>query len=55
MLAPMEVRREILKELKRSLGVGGTLVDGVLELQGAYGDKTVEVLHKKGYAMAKKI
>jgi translation initiation factor 1 (eIF-1/SUI1) len=55
MMSPMEVRREILKELKKSLGVGGTLVDGVLELQGAYADKAVQVLHKKGYAMAKKI
>jgi translation initiation factor 1 (eIF-1/SUI1) len=55
MVSPMEVRRELLKELKKALGVGGTLVDGVLELQGAYGDKAVAVLRKKGYDRTKRI
>jgi len=55
MTSPMETRKGILKELKKSLGVGGTLLEGVLEIQGAYADKTVEVLHKKGYVLAKKI
>jgi len=55
MVSPMDVRRDLLKELKKSLGVGGTLVDGVLELQGAYGDKTVTMLRKRGYELTKKI
>ena len=55
MSSPMETRKDILKDLKKSLGVGGTLVDGVLELQGAYATKTVEALHKKGYVLAKRI
>lgn len=55
MSSPMNERKGILKELKKALGVGGTLVEGVLEIQGAYAAKTVEVLHKKGYLLAKKI
>ena len=55
MSSPMETRKEILKSLKKSLGVGGTLVEGVLEIQGAYAAKTVEALHKKGYVLAKMI
>lgn len=51
----METRKDILKSLKKSLGVGGTLVEGVLEIQGAYASKTVEALHKKGYVLAKMI
>lgn len=55
MSSPTNTRKGILKDLKKSLGVGGTLVEGVLEIQGAYADKTVQVLKKKGYALAKKI
>lgn len=55
MSSPMETRKGILKELKKSLGVGGTLVEGVLEIQGTYADKTVELLRKKGYELAKKV
>jgi translation initiation factor 1 (eIF-1/SUI1) len=55
MASPMATRKEILKQLKKSLGTGGTLVEGVLEIQGAYADKAVEVLRKKGYILAQKI
>lgn len=41
--------------MKKSLGGGGTLVEGVIELQGSHADKVVQILKKKGYAKAKKI
>ena len=41
--------------MKRSIGVGGTLVDGVLEIQGPHADKALEILKKNGYVKAKKI
>ena len=51
----MEDRKKILKEMKRSFGVGGTMVDGVLEIQGAYAARAMQVLKQKGYHRAKKI
>jgi translation initiation factor 1 len=55
MTSPMEDRKTLLKEMKRSFGSGGTLVDGVLEIQGSYAIKAVEVLKKKGYTKARKV
>ena len=46
----MEDRKKLLKELKSKLGGGGTMIEGVLELQGAHGDKTLEMLKKKGFS-----
>ena len=49
-------KKAILKKLKSKLGVGGTLVDGVLELQG--GDKidtVVDLLKGLGYTKTRKI
>ena len=51
----MDKRKTILKDMKKSFGVGGTLVDGVLEIQGAYGERAVQLLRKNGYTKAKKI
>lgn len=55
MTSPMDNRKKLLKELKQSIGVGGTLVDGVLEIQGRHADKVLATLKKKGYTKAKKI
>lgn len=49
----MEDRKILLKELKTSLGGGGTLVEGVLELQGAHGENVFQYLIQKGYSKAK--
>eukprot|EP00571_Detonula_confervacea_P003472 CAMPEP_0172329070 /NCGR_PEP_ID=MMETSP1058-20130122/60686_1 /TAXON_ID=83371 /ORGANISM="Detonula confervacea, Strain CCMP 353" /LENGTH=212 /DNA_ID=CAMNT_0013046219 /DNA_START=675 /DNA_END=1313 /DNA_ORIENTATION=+ len=49
----MEDRKKLLKELKSKLGGGGAMIDGVLELQGAHGEKTLEMLKKKGFSDAK--
>jgi translation initiation factor 1 len=50
---PMSDRKTLLKEMKAKLGGGGTLVDGVLELQGSHADKVLEILKSKGYSQAK--
>lgn len=55
MTSPMDERKKLLKEMKRTIGVGGTLVDGVLEIQGPHSDKVLATLKKKGYAKSKKI
>ncbi|CAJ1911679.1 unnamed protein product [Cylindrotheca closterium] len=48
-------KKKILKTLKGKLGVGGTLVDGVLEIQGTHTEKVVELLKGMGYAKARKV
>jgi len=50
-----EEKKNILKLLKSKLGVGGTLVDGVLEVQGTHTDKVVEILKGMGYLKARKV
>jgi translation initiation factor 1 len=55
MTSPMEERKVLLKELKTKLGGGGSLVDGVLELQGGHTEKVLQALQAKGYLKAKKI
>jgi translation initiation factor 1 (eIF-1/SUI1) len=55
MTSPMDQRKKLLKDMKKSFGVGGTVVDGVLEIQGAYAERAVQVLHKQGYSKARKI
>jgi translation initiation factor 1 len=56
MKAPsVEEKKEILKTLKSKLGVGGTLIDGVLELQGDHTTIVVELLKVMGYTKARKM
>ena len=43
----------MLKELKKKVGGGGTLVQGVLEIQGSHGIKVLDYLKTKGYLQAK--
>ena len=49
----MDDRKKLLKEIKSKVGGGGTLVDGVLELQGDHAEKILQVLQKKNYSKAK--
>ena len=52
---PAEEKKKILKLLKSKLGVGGTLVEGVLEVQGTHLEKVVEILKGLGYLKARKV
>ena len=41
--------KKILKELKTRLACGGTLKDGIIELQGNHKDKITAILKKLGF------
>jgi len=41
--------KNVLKELKTKLACGGTLKDGVIELQGKHRDKVKAILVKLGF------
>jgi len=46
-----EALRSLLSELKRQCGAGGTIKDGVIEIQGDHRAKVVEELKKRGYTV----
>ena len=50
----MDERKSILKELKKKIGGGGSLIEGVIELQGNHADVVLSNLKSKGYVQAKK-
>jgi translation initiation factor 1 len=41
--------KDLAARLKRRCGVGGSVKDGVIELQGDHGDVVLEVLRADGY------
>jgi translation initiation factor 1 len=48
---PDDDLRQIARELKRMCGSGGTVKDGVIEVQGDHRDKLVAELQKRGYVV----
>ena len=50
----LEERKKLLKEIKNKVGGGGTVVDGVLEIQGSHTNIVYEFLVSKGYNNIKK-
>lgn len=43
--------KELAKRLKQKCGSGGTLKDGVIEIQGEHRDQLVEELQKQGWSV----
>jgi translation initiation factor 1 len=43
--------RELAGELKRRCGTGGTVKDGVIEIQGDHRDAVIAELEARGYAV----
>ena len=41
--------KALTKKLKQECGTGGTIKDGVIEIQGEHREKIAEVLRKLGY------
>lgn len=49
-LAP-EPLQQLATQLKQLCGAGGTLKDGVIEIQGDHRDRVVETLSQRGYTV----
>ena len=47
----LEFLRELARELKRSCGTGGAVVDGGVELQGDLRERARDALLKRGYVV----
>ena len=46
-----EALKKLARKLKSMCGSGGTVKDGVIEIQGDHRDRLVEVLQKEGYTV----
>ena len=43
--------KQLAKELKYQLGVGGSAKDGIIVIQGNYRDKIMDILKEKGFSV----
>ena len=48
---PADALKKLAKELKQKCGTGGTLKDGVIEIQGDHRDVLIEILKAKGWTV----
>ncbi len=48
---PPEELKELARQLKQKCGSGGTLKDGVIEIQGDHRDAMMELLKARGWAV----
>ncbi|WP_435063113.1 translation initiation factor [Halobaculum sp. EA56] len=44
--------RELASELKRAVGAGGTVDDGVIEVQGEHAERVRALLEERGFTVA---
>ncbi len=49
LVLPEEELKALAKKLKQECGTGGTVKDGLIEIQGEHRQKMAEVLQKLGY------
>jgi translation initiation factor 1 len=50
---PANELKKLAKELKQKCGTGGTLKDGVIEIQGDHRDALIEMLKARGWTVKK--
>jgi len=50
---PMDERKEILKGLKKKVGGGGTMVEGIIEIQGSHSEVVMKNLLEEGFVQVK--
>jgi len=48
---PTNELKKLAKELKQKCGTGGTLKDGVIEIQGDHRDSLIEMLKARGWTV----
>ena len=48
---PPDELKKLAQELKKKCGTGGTLKDGVIEIQGDHRDALIELLKAKGWTV----
>ena len=52
---PTEELKKLAKELKQKCGTGGTLKDGVIEIQGDHRDALIEMLKARGWMVKRSV